>query len=145
MVALRCCMLCFVLQSGNRAAQCALPTFVSSVTADFSIEPFSNGTQDADVCAHRKFRCGRYDVPIRIAIFVDDAWKSRYCGPEFSFRARIRNVIMWKCDKNDTRSRFITRTSHRWDELDTVFLSVNYKFFPRDQSMGVTICRQIIL
>lgn len=94
-----CCALFYNPAIVRRSA--LLLTFVSSVTADFSIEPFPNGTQDADVCAHRKFRCGRYDVPIRIAIFVDDPWKSRYC-PEFFFRAGMRNVIMWKCDKNDT-------------------------------------------
>jgi len=85
--------LCFTIRQSCGAVRFAY--VVSSVTADFSIEPFSNGTQDANVCAHSKFRCGRYNVPIRIAIFGND--KSRYCGPEFSFRAGMRNMD----DKND--------------------------------------------
>jgi len=39
MLALSCCMLCFVLQFSNRAAQCALPTSFRALLPIFRLSP----------------------------------------------------------------------------------------------------------
>jgi len=81
---------------------------------DWALFEWYTKVQNANVCAHRKFRCGRYDVPIRIAIFGKVV---EFAESKLSFRTGMRNVgdkkvtarNFWlECCNNVKRTKLLT-------------------------------------